>query len=132
MAWGARNSIPHRRLGKFRPARQEFDGCAKLLDESTVVPEDADGLFRGASPATVQARALYHAARATQAPSLDVGARSRLERAASLLPPPDEPWPGRAELCGNQPVRRVHPIYSSLSHFSAMTWPRWLRRAVRN
>mmetsp|Transcript_7322 Transcript_7322/g.22865 ORF Transcript_7322/g.22865 Transcript_7322/m.22865 type:complete len:302 (-) Transcript_7322:89-994(-) len=97
------------RLGKFRPARQEFDGCAKLLDESTVVPEDADGLFRGASPATVQARALYHAARATQAPSLDVGARSRLERAASLLPPPDEPWPGRAELCGNQPVRRVHP-----------------------
>ena len=95
------------RLGKFRPARQEFDGCAKLLDESTVLPEDADGLFRGASPAPVQARALYHAARATQAPSLDVGARSRLERAASLLPPPDEPWPGRAELCGNQPVRRV-------------------------
>ena len=26
-------------------------------------------------------------------------------------------------LCGNQPVRRVH---SSLSHFSAMTWPSWL------
>ena len=48
MAWGARHLIPHRRLGKFRPARQEFDGCAKLLDESTVVPEDADGLFRGA------------------------------------------------------------------------------------
>ena len=29
-----------------------------------------------------------------------------------------------AELCGNQPVRRVH--------FSAMTWPRWFRRAARN
>ncbi len=88
------------RQGKFRPARQEFDGCAKLLDESTVVPEDADGLFRGASPATVQARALYHAALATQAPSLDVGARSRLERAASLLPPPDEPMRAEDALLG--------------------------------
>ena len=29
-----------------------------------------------------------------------------------------------AELCGNQPVCRVH--------FSAMTWPRWFRRAARN
>ena len=29
-----------------------------------------------------------------------------------------------AELRGNQPVRRVH--------CSAMTWPRWFRRAVRN
>ncbi len=88
------------RMGKFRPARQEFDSCAKLLDESTVVPEDADGLFRGASPSTVQARALYHAARATQAPSLDVGARSRLERAASLLPPPDEPMRAEDALLG--------------------------------
>ena len=88
------------RQGKFRPARQEFDACAKLLDESTVIPEDADGLFRGASPATVQARALYHAARATQAPSLDVGARSRLERAASLLPPPDEPMRAEDALLG--------------------------------
>jgi len=88
------------RQGKFRPARQEFDGCAKLLDESTVVPEDADGLFRGASPATVQARALYHAALATQAPSLDVGARSRLERAASLIPPPDEPMRAEDALLG--------------------------------
>ena len=34
-------------------------------------------------------------------------------------------------LCGNQPVRRVHDN-SSLSHFSAMTWPSWLGRAVRN
>ena len=88
------------RQGKFRPARQEFDACAKLLDESTVVPEDADGLFRGASPATVQARALYHAARATQAPSLDVGARSRLERAASLIPLPDEPMRAEDALLG--------------------------------
>ena len=36
-----------------------------------------------------------------------------------------------ADLCGNQPVCRVHDN-SSLSHFSAMTWPRWFRRAVRN
>ena len=36
--------------------RGKVDGCAKLLDESTVVPEDADGLFRGRSPATVQAK----------------------------------------------------------------------------
>ena len=36
-----------------------------------------------------------------------------------------------AALCGNQPVRRVHDN-SSLSHFSAMTCPRWFRRAVRN
>ena len=34
-------------------------------------------------------------------------------------------------LCGNQSVRRV-PDNSSLSHFSTMPWPRWLRRAVRN
>ena len=34
-----------------------------------------------------------------------------------------------AGLCGNQPVRRVHN--SSLSHFSAMTRPSWLGRAVR-
>ena len=88
------------RQGNFRPAPQEYDPCAKLLDESTVVPEDADGLFRGASPATVQARALYHAARATQAPSLDVGARSRLERAASLLAPPDEPMRAEDALLG--------------------------------
>ena len=32
------------------------------------------------------------------------------------------------DLCGNQPVNRVH----SLSHFSAMTRPCWLRRAARN
>ena len=31
-------------------------------------------------------------------------------------------------LCGNQPVCRV----DTLSHFSAMTWPSWLRRAARN
>ena len=35
------------------------------------------------------------------------------------------------DLCGNQPVRRV-PDNSSLSHFSAMTRPSWLGRAVRN
>ena len=34
-------------------------------------------------------------------------------------------------LCRNQPVRRVNDI-SSLSRFSAMTRPSWLRRAVRN
>ena len=36
-----------------------------------------------------------------------------------------------ASLCGNQPVRRVHDN-SSLSHVSAMAWPRWFRRAARN
>merc|ERR1719263_1668684 len=34
-------------------------------------------------------------------------------------------------LCGKQPVRRVHDN-SSPSHFSAMTRPCWLCRAVRN
>ena len=34
-------------------------------------------------------------------------------------------------LCGNQPVRRVHDNFS-LSHFSAITRPFWLGRAVRN
>ena len=34
-------------------------------------------------------------------------------------------------LCGNQPVRRMHDN-SSLSHFSAMTRPSWLGRAVTN
>ena len=34
-------------------------------------------------------------------------------------------------LCGNQPVCRVHDN-SSLSHFSTMTRPSWLSRAVRN
>ena len=38
----------------------------------------------------------------------------------------------RGDPCGNQPVCRVHPDNSSLSHFSATTWPRWLRRAARN
>ena len=37
----------------------------------------------------------------------------------------------RWSLCGNQPVRRVLDN-SSLSHFSAMTRPSWLCRAVRN
>ena len=37
----------------------------------------------------------------------------------------------------SKPVRKSNsvsgaPDNSSLSHFSAMTWPRWLRRAVRN
>jgi len=37
----------------------------------------------------------------------------------------------------SKPVRKSTsvsgaPDNSSLSHFSAMTWPRWLRRAVRN
>ena len=86
------------RQGKFRPARQESDACAKLLDESTVVPEDADGLFRGlhqqrCKPEHCTTRP------ATQAPSLDVGARSRLERAASL-PPPDEPMRAEDALLG--------------------------------
>ena len=35
------------------------------------------------------------------------------------------------DLCGNQPVSGA-PDNSSLSHFSTMAWPRWLRRAVRN
>ena len=34
-------------------------------------------------------------------------------------------------LCGNQPVRRVHDN-SSPSHFSAMTWPSWFGRTARN
>ena len=37
----------------------------------------------------------------------------------------------REHLCGNQPGCRVHDN-SSLSHFSVMTRPRWLRRAVMN
>ena len=36
-----------------------------------------------------------------------------------------------SRLCGNQPVSGA-PDNSSLSHFSAMTRPSWLRRAVRN
>jgi hypothetical protein len=36
-------------------------------------------------------------------------------------------------LCGNQPVAASGaPDNSSLSHFSAMAWPRWFRRAARN
>ena len=38
---------------------------------------------------------------------------------------------GGNDLCGNQPVRRVHDN-SSLSHFSAMARPSWLGRAVGN
>ena len=50
--------------------------------------------------------------------------------AAALPGAAREALAGRRDLCGNQPVRRVHN--SSLSHFSTMTRPSWLGRAARN
>ena len=83
------------RLGKFRPRGKNLTVARSCWTRVRSYRRTRTGYFE-APPATVQARALCHAARATQAPSLDVGARSRLERAASLIPPPPEE-PMRAE-----------------------------------
>ena len=91
------------RLGKFRPARQEFDGLREAVGRVRSYRRTRTGCF-GALPSNGASQSIV-----PRGPG-DAGAEARCRRAvaarARRVLAASTGRARRAELCGNQPVRR--------------------------